>query len=76
MHQDLAFDSVEAFRQAVARDVEQCIATAHLRSSAALPGEDGEPAAGSGGEPQTVALPILAVAHNNAAKRTKGRVHL
>lgn len=53
MHQDLAFDSAEAFRQAVARDVEQCIATAHLRSIAALPEEDGEPAVGSGGEPQT-----------------------
>ena len=50
MHQDSAFDGVQTFRQAVARDVEQCIATAHLRSGAASSEEDGEPAVGSGGE--------------------------
>ena len=68
MHQDSAFDSMEAFRQAVARDVEQCIATTHLRSSAALPEEDGEPAVGSGGEMYTVPLPILAVTHSSVRK--------
>ena len=50
---------------------------AHLRSSAALLEEDGEPAVGPGGDIyQKVPPPTIAMSHSNAAMRTKGRVHL